>query len=205
MFQQLSAKEAHHRVKNSLQIASGMLSRRARQADGEVRAELEEAASQVRAIADVHEILQEAGSEGEVEMDRLLLKLTAQLARTAPGLALDLETNAAWSLDAQQATAVAIILNELITNALKHARQRVVVRSLPDEAGHRLEVADDGPGLPEGFVIETSHRFGLRTVAAMAQRFGGGLLHESTPTGASFSVIIPPSGEVPLEPAARRA
>lgn len=191
LFQQLAAREAHHRVKNSLQIASGMLSRRARQADGEVRAELEEAASQVRAIADVHEILQEAGSEGEVEMDRLILKLTAQLARTAPGLALDLETNAAWSLDAQQATAVAIMLNELITNALKHARQRVVVRSQPDAAGHRLEVADDGPGLPEGFAVETSHRFGLRTVAMMAQRFGGGLLHESSQAGARFTVIVP--------------
>jgi len=101
-------------------------------------------------------------------------------------------------LDMRQASPLALILNELITNALKYGCPDdrpgcIRVRFEAEDDKYRLTVADDGDGLPAGFTVESKSSLGMRAVHALARQLGGELVVEGGETGASFAVVFPRS------------
>jgi len=99
-------------------------------------------------------------------------------------------------LDLRQAVPLALILNELITNALKYGcpaetpgKIRVAFGTEGD--GYRLSVADQGAGLPPGFTVSGGQSLGLRAVAALAGQLRGRLIVEPREVGAEFAVEFP--------------
>ena len=179
-------KELHHRVKNNLQIISSLLRLQAGQLDNPgARAALQDMQNRVRSMALIHEHLYRSENLAAVDLAAYLQNLCQQLFRAqvaTPGalhlqLALD-----PVHLEIDQAIPCGLLVNELVSNALKHAfpdgrrgEVRVELRALADGAGWRLRVADDGVGLPADFDLQQLTTLGLKLVVDLTRQLGGRL------------------------------
>jgi two-component sensor histidine kinase/sensor domain CHASE-containing protein len=191
-------REIHHRVKNNLQVITSLLALQARStADERARAMLTESRDRVRSIAVIHEKLYEAGS-GRVDFANYVRDLVAHVRTSWTGgseeVGIDVEVeNVALDLDV--AVPCGLVINELLTNALKHAfpagrRGTVRVSMGRRDGGHLLlQVADDGVGVPEGLEITTASSLGMRIVVILAQQLKGTLRLERPAEGGSSFLL----------------
>jgi two-component sensor histidine kinase len=150
-------REIHHRVKNNLQTVAALLRLQARRmTTPEAREALEEAMRRVATIALVHETLSQTLDES-VPFDALVgrsLRLTADVA--SAGAHVRTRTTGAFGMvPAEDATALALVLTELVTNAVEHGLAgrevgTVEIAATRDGQSLRVVVADDGVGLPPG-------------------------------------------------------
>ena len=170
--------EIHHRVKNNLQTVAAVLRMQIRRSGNqEVRGILRDSVSRVLSMAVVHEYLsREEGQAINVrEVTQRIVQQTKQGALDPEKqIRIALEEGNNLYLPARQATACALVINELLQNALEHAfeSQRVGTISveLADEGdGVRIVIADDGEGLPSDFSLEDTSSLGLQIVRTLAQ------------------------------------
>jgi PAS domain S-box-containing protein len=190
-------RETHHRVKNSLQIISAMLSLQERvAASGELKASLNDASSRIRTVASLHEQLHRAQSTTAVEISTYLSSLCKDLAATVTGseIAVEYTGDTMWVAN-ERAISIALIVNELTTNALKYAYPdgRGVVRvSCLMQGGDRLKliVQDAGVGLPENFDARQSESLGMLMAQTMSRQLGGEILHVPAKRGARFELVV---------------
>ena len=185
-------REIHHRVKNNLQTVAALLRLQARRVSvPEARVALEESMRRVTSIALVHETLSVSIDE-EVAFDDIVDRLLEMLADVmgSTGRVELRRTGTFGEIPAEAATALVLVLTELVQNAVEHA-------FTPGDAGHvevsaergsrylSVAVTDDGTGLPPGFAAETSDRLGLQIVRSLVTaELGGGLQLQSRPDGA---------------------
>jgi PAS domain S-box-containing protein len=178
-------KEVHHRVKNNLQVICSLLSLQAAQlTDPVASAALSESQNRVLSMALVHEELYQSGDLAHIPLAAHIENLCAYLYQAygvGPGrVQLHLDV-AAVSLDLHRAVPCGLIINELVTNALKHAfpgaRPGRVCVGLKAEGPNRytLAVADDGIGLPPELDIHRASSLGLQLVADLTQQLRGSL------------------------------
>jgi len=190
-------REIHHRVKNNMQVVSSMLSLQASQVDEpRFREMFESCQERVRAMALIHEKLYGAGNLATIDfgdyMHDLARMLVSSYARDGVAIGLDVRTEP-LALDLRIAVPLGLILNELVTNALKHAFPdraggNVHIALLrPSDAGCRLVVADDGIGLPAGFDLENARTLGLRMVRSLIHQVDGSLQVRSE-AGSRFEI-----------------
>jgi two-component sensor histidine kinase len=191
-------KEVHHRVKNNLQVVSSLLEMQARQVDDIHAFTLfQEACNRVASIASIHEVLYRSGSFAEVEMASYAQQLVRRLLhfyRVEDRIQVEILGDS-FALALERAVPCGLLLNELISNACKHAfpgnrSGRLTVFLGRKGDGLLLEVADSGVGLPEGVVYETTSSVGLVLVRRLAEQLGGTVRAKSGP-GAVFEVNIP--------------
>jgi PAS domain S-box-containing protein len=179
-------KEIHHRVKNNVQVISSLLRLQAgRVSDPQVREVLLESHGRVRAIGLLHEKLYRAHDLARVDMDDYVRGLTTELLRTYGGAegAVRVTTDVRGvSLGIDAAVPCGLIVNELVTNALKHAfpggSGRVEVRMRRDGALVEIAVADDGVGLPAGFDLAQVATLGLHLVRSLSRQLQATVLLE---------------------------
>ncbi len=185
-------REIHHRVKNNLQTVAALLRLQARRVSvPEARAALEESMRRVTSIALVHETLSVSVDE-EVAFDDIVDRLLEMLADVmgSTGRVELKRTGTFGEIPAEAATALVLVLTELVQNAVEHA-------FTPGQGGHvevsaergpkylSVAVTDDGTGLPPGFAAEASDRLGLQIVRSLVTaELGGGLQLQSRPDGA---------------------
>jgi len=148
----------------------------------------------------VHERLYKAEGEfgvfdGGAYAAALAQELVESLAREDIQLSTDVES---IELDSRQAAPLALILNELVTNALKYGcppdrpgKIHVGFRTVGDH--HRLSVSDEGDGLPEDFAPSSKKSLGMRAIEALARQLDGRLTIEPSAVGATFVVEFPRS------------
>jgi two-component sensor histidine kinase len=179
----------------------------------EARNALEEAERRIRAIARVHEILSREAVE-QVPFDEII----EDLVRVATDSAYSLERSVGFTVDgdagelpAQIATPLAVVLQEILQNAVEHAFEEAddlglaapegVVNLALHNDGNTLEVtvSDNGRGLPEGFAIERSDSLGLSIVSRLVQSQLGGTISLETDGGTVVRLVVP------LEPQEGRA
>jgi two-component sensor histidine kinase len=189
---ELAIREVHHRVKNALQLLVSMISLRSRKLnDPEARHQLEYMAAQFRAIAEVQDLLQNSSGLDKVEPCALLGQLCQQLQKSYAG-EIRFSGNDGGSLDHETAASMAVITNELVTNAMKHSHDLVEVTCEVDSTCVSVTVVDDGPGLPADFDIRSSEGFGLRTAYMMAENTNANLTTAAgSAKGATFRLEIP--------------
>jgi two-component sensor histidine kinase/sensor domain CHASE-containing protein len=196
-------KEIHHRVKNNLQVISSLLDLQARSArDEETRRLLSESRGRVRSMALIHERLYGAGSDALSFAD-YARDLVAHLRHSWAGdsqrvaVSLDFEDVA---LDMDVAVPCGLVINELLTNALKHAfpedRTGSVHVSLRRRPGGTLalSVTDDGVGLPPEVDPDNPGSLGLRIVQILSSQIRGALETKRGPVegrGTAFSLVFP--------------
>jgi PAS domain S-box-containing protein len=194
--------EIHHRVKNNLQTVSSLLQLQQREVqEPALRAVFAEADSRVRAMALVHEQLYQRELLSELDFGHYLRCLVEQLLHSGAAelsLSLELELQPLL-LPVDAAIPLALITSELLTNALKYAYRdrgggmlRIVLKSA-GPAQLVLEVADDGPGLPEGFDPMAAHSLGLRLVQMLALQLDAEVqfARASGESGASCRITAP--------------
>ncbi len=196
-------KEVHHRVKNNLQLISSLLSLQAGRIDDPPVAELfKESRNRVRSMALVHENLYRAGNFARIPMRAHVQNLAAHLIRAYDmhsqqvGLSTEIDD---IELDLDRAVATGLIINELISNALKHAfpagrpGQVQVDLRLVDGNQCRLEVSDDGVGLSSDFDVERAESLGLQLVHDLTRQLHGTMTVERA-GGTRFAIDFGATG-----------
>jgi two-component sensor histidine kinase len=189
-------REMDHRTKNNFQIVTSLLSLQgARSTNPEVQSALREAAERLKAVAAVYDALAPS-SQGlaTVRLQDQLEEICSQIRRGILPDAIRLETELEPILVPNEtAVAIGIIVNELVTNACKHAFGDgggvIRVRAVRDGAAARIEVADDGRGMPPA--RQGKGGLGTRLVAAFAQRLGGTSEVRSSAAGTVHSIVVP--------------
>ena len=175
----LVVREAHHRIKNNLQSISDLLYLELHAGEGSPPAEaLRESMERIQAIALVHDLLSHEADVQSVDARAVAERLVpvALASNGLPRSAVKLEIEvASVALSSKKATTLALILNELVTNAAKHALAGrddgwLEVRLEEAEDGLRLQVNDDGPGLPPDFDLSRDANVGLEVVRTLAER-----------------------------------
>jgi PAS domain S-box-containing protein len=196
-------KEIHHRVKNNLQIIYSLLNMQARQLpDAAGLAALRESQSRIRTMALIHERLYMSNNLSEVNLKDYLPLLARELYSTFgadPGrIRLELDV-ADVKLGVDSAIPCGLLLNELVSNALKHGFPggrrgilRIEAGAAPD-GKVRLVVRDTGVGLPKGFDIRAARTLGLQLVRTLADQLRG-TLEVGRRGGTRFSITFDPAG-----------
>jgi len=198
-------REIHHRVKNNLQTVAALLRLQARRSTApEARAALEESVRRVSSIALVHETLSQALDDA-VAFDEIADKVMTMVGDVSSPerVVTTRRTGSSGLLPAAVATPLALVLAELLQNAAEHAftgarEGTLEVRLDRRPTGLRVEVVDDGGGLPEGFAMEGSTRLGLQIVRTLVVGELGGAIEMGPSEAGGTSVVL----DVPLATAA---
>jgi PAS domain S-box-containing protein len=176
-------KEIHHRVKNNLQIISSLLSMQSRRVkDAHILEVLRESQNRVQTMALIHDRIYRSADLSRVDLREYITRLVNELyisygvdpARVR--LDLDLEE---VQMEIETAIPCGFIINELVSNCLKHAfhsRKRGALRislSSGDGGAVRLSVSDDGVGLPRGFDFTKTESLGLQLVCGLVTQLRG--------------------------------
>jgi two-component sensor histidine kinase len=182
-------REIHHRVKNNLQTISSLLRLQGRRLESpEAKGAIEESVRRIRSIALVHETLsREAGDDvAFIEIVRPLVRMVEEGLLSPEHPVRFTVSGDAGTLPAYVATPLAVVINELLQNAVDHAFPTsldlvdapgsVEVSLDNDGAELCVRVTDDGVGLPDGFALETATGLGLSIVRTLVTSELGGAL-----------------------------
>jgi two-component sensor histidine kinase len=169
-------REIHHRVKNNLQTVAALLRLQARRVStADARAALEESVRRVASIAIVHETLSMAADE-TVEFDTIVDRVAAAAVEVAaPESKVALRRESTFGvLAADVATPLAMVLNELLLNAVEHGFSsgsdgEVIISAHRFRRQLHVSVADNGCGLPPDFDLDAADRLGLEIVRTLVR------------------------------------
>lgn len=208
---ELLLREVHHRVKNNLQVISSLLDLQAGQLD-DVQAQniYEDSQRRVRSMALIHQQLYNSSDLDRIDFGAYLNTLVSSLFTSfgANRGNVELRTEANESrLGIDQALACGLIINELVTNSLKHAFEPgspgvLTIRFETTPAGfHRLEVSDNGRGIALSDARGTENSLGMSLVSAFVEQLQGQMTVKNE-AGTAFCIEFPGSVEVEevLEP-----
>lgn len=194
--------ETHHRVKNNLQLVAAMVDMRVMDDTETVpTTELRRLTGYIRTLAAVHDILtkeaREDGQASSLSTRAVLESLLALMKQTAGDRTLAYSIGDA-QLSSRQGTSLALVTNELVSNALKHSTGSVDVRFSVEDGRATLEVLDDGPGFPPDFDVTACSNVGLELVENLTRWDLAGLAHYGR-QGASGgrAVVMIPISELP--------
>ena len=175
-------KEVHHRVKNNLQVVTGMLEMQARRSDDyAVFNELQEACNRVMSIAQIHEMLDQSTSFSAVNLTtyagRLMDQLLALYQQDGIRTAVRGEN---INVALEQAVACGLLLNELVSNACKHGfpegkHGNLTIHLARNNGSVILAVEDTGVGLPSGFELRNASKLGFTIVQSLTTQLRGRL------------------------------
>jgi two-component sensor histidine kinase len=189
-------REIHHRVKNNLQTVASLLRLQARRSDlPEVREALVESERRIRSIALVHETL--SVDRGDtVDFDQVAGQIAHMVSEGLTGPEVDIAVEGACGpVIADVATPLAVVLSELLQNSVEHAFDerggRIGVRLERSDGDLRLEVRDDGRGLPEGFSLDGATGLGLQIARTLVESELGGTIRFASGRGTTALVTVP--------------
>jgi PAS domain S-box-containing protein len=191
-------KEVHHRVKNNLQIISSLLDLQSDYLrDEKSRAVIKESQSRIRSMALIHQKLYQSESFAFVNFREYIEELAMSLFATYAGepypvqLAVDVGEVA---LGMDEAIPCGLIVNELVSNSLKHAfpdgrKGMLTVSCHAGETGQiELTVADTGVGLPPGFDCGNAETLGLQLVTMLVRQLGGTMTVDGEAGGTAVAI-----------------
>lgn len=195
-------REINHRVKNNLQVISSLLNLQAySMTDPEAIDALRDSHKRVKAISLIHQKLYGFETMAAIPLEEYISSLFADLKTVYAATEVELVCVTAprqLHLDIESAVPVGLILNEVITNALKYAfasRQPGILSiqvSDDTEKGYTIIVHDNGVGLPPGFDTEQSGSLGFRIIKELTRQLRGQYQYTSGP-GTTFTLRFPNS------------
>ncbi len=187
--------EMHHRIKNNLQTIADLLTleiHSGRKIPTEMA--LRESITRVRSIAAVHELLS-AENVREADIKELAEFIAESCVKTMAGSYRDVRVVVQGQpvmLPSKRATAMAVVMTELVNNALEHGFDGdggALLVTVDEQGGEvRVAVRDDGRGLPEGFSLDNNARLGLQIVRTLVTKDLGGTLELHSNGGTTATV-----------------
>lgn len=195
--QALLTREMSHRVKNSLTSVVGLLRLQARSAQSQdVKNALEDASSRVATIAQVHDHLWRGARIGFVELADFMTELCKKLQGSTLGHTIHCHADA-MMLSADHAIPLGLLINELVTNAVKYAYPNghgdIEVTACEVEGHLQVEVSDRGVGLPQGFDIDQPRTsLGFKVITSLTRQLQGRLkILPNEANGVRFVLDLP--------------
>ncbi len=195
--------EIHHRVKNNLQIILGLVNIQAEEADSEAERErFSRLETRVRSMALIHQQLYKHGDLSTIDMaeyaQTLVNSLVAIFRHTMAGVAVICDCQA-FQLSLDKAVPCGLLLNELVSNACKHAFApgqvgRLTIRMSLEAGQAAIEVADDGRGPGPDFSLEAAQTMGMTLIRELTRQLEGTIRRLPGP-GLRLFVVFP-TGEV---------
>jgi PAS domain S-box-containing protein len=193
-------REIHHRVKNNLQVMSSLLSLQADFIQDPHTLDLfRETQARMRSMALIHEELYQSDDLAKINYADYIEKLTSNLLQAFnqnPFVQMNLEIDEVY-LNIDTAIPCGLIINELVTNAIKYAFPEgkpgtITIRLIKNrlesnDNGFTLEISDDGIGIPDTLNISETETLGLQLVQILVNQLKGSLVVESKP-GACFTI-----------------
>jgi two-component system, sensor histidine kinase PdtaS len=193
----LLIREIHHRVKNDLNLVRSLASlQRGHSSHKETKDALQEMINRLAVMSRVYDGLRSGDDLRRVALDELLDTLVEGLRQTTLPAGVTLGLDAPHLMVRQPlAVAIGIMVNELVTNSLRHgladaAQGSVLVRATPRDGTLDVVVADSGPGFPAVFLREQTYGYGLTIVDALARQHGGSLDLDNA-DGARARIVVP--------------
>jgi|GEM_PF-5305459 len=191
-------KEIHHRTKNNLQLISSIIFLKIKQLESPFgRVFLEETRQKIKAIALIHERLLQTGSVNQVDISDYLSKLIRDLQMSM--LRNELNINVIEDIESENfnldiATYCGLIINELVTNAFKHAFEgrtsgNIKINLCKHIGKHKLVVSDDGSSLPEHIQPAESGTFGMQLLNVFIKQLKGTCTIDRL-NGTAFTIIF---------------
>lgn len=188
-------REIHHRVKNNLQITSSMMNMQKRKLTSqEAITAIEDSQARISAIALTHQKIYQDKDSKAVNLCEYLTDLMKYQERISPDIHYNINCPD-LSIDLDRAVPLALIISELVTNALKHAytdsstsnELDIMVKTL-DEDQILLVIKDNGKGLPENFNIKKADGIGFEIIRALCRQISADFTYTSDATGTSFTI-----------------
>jgi PAS domain S-box-containing protein len=199
-------REIQHRVKNNLQMVTALIRLEARNVpDGSTTARFDRLAGRIESLQLLYQSLSEEEGQGnEIDLGVYLSQVASAVMRchAIEGIRLDLKVDA-YPVSVNVAMPAGLVVNELLTNALKHAfvgrdGGTITLHSLVDGNGCRVVVMDDGVGLPHGAEWPRRGKLGALIVQSLRENAKAGLEVESTPgEGTRVTILFTRSAAAP--------
>lgn len=191
---QRSMRETHHRVKNNLQIVMSLVNMQQMQyADYVPASELVRLTQHIKALASIHDLLTHQAQAGMEVSTISITEIIERLMPTVQGAVAGRNITVAVQdlyLPVRQSTAVAVLINELVSNALKHGKGEIRISFDVEDNTAILQVQDEGPGFPENFTPGSAANTGLDLIASLSQMdLRGGVRYENRQEGGARVVI----------------
>ena len=192
-------KEVHHRVKNNLAVIYSLLELQTFNTDDEETAGLlRESSLRVHSIALIHEKLYQNDDLAYINADKYIPDLVNSISKSFGErtenveIVMDIDD---VTLSLQQSIPCGLMMNELITNAFKHAFVRgkpgKLMISLKKQNGeYHLEVSDNGPGLPDDFEVKKTKSLGITLIRSLSVQLKSDLKVHTDEKGATFRLIF---------------
>jgi len=187
--------EIHHRVKNNLAVVSSMMQLQAfKETDERIREKLFDSTIRIKAMATIHELLYQSASFTELKFDENIKLLVSHIT-DAYELSVDLDISFDLDeveLNINQAIPCSLIVNEVVTNVMKHAYEdgdhAVMEITLSEDSGDiELKIRDDGRGLPDNFnELQDDGSLGLKLIDTLASQIKGEYEYRSLDRGVEF-------------------
>lgn len=187
-------KEIHHRVKNNLAVISGLMELQAMETENEhFSSKLKASQLRIKSIASIHELLYQSENFSDLNFRAHLMKLIETNIET-------LETTFSVSVDqhledvtvnVNRAIPAALIINELVSNALEHAFEGMKegtlgIRMEENNDNVIIQISDNGKGLPDNFKIERGNSLGVTLMNILTKQLDGKLWFETGNSGTTF-------------------
>ncbi len=188
-------REAHHLIKNSLQLVQSLLSLQASQTANEVASrQLQESAARVRVIGAMHDRLYRSETMLEVEVGPYLKALVEDLrqglASTIPDRSIMLNADhAIWAAD--DISTLGLILTELVTNALKYGAGTINIYFYQEIARQAVLIVEDEGTLAAEFDLKLNAGFGIRLIQRLVAQRDGALMVDGMARHTRFIAVMP--------------
>ena len=194
--------EVNHRVKNSLQIVNSLLTMQAQRSQSkELKDKLKEACNRVDVITRLHQHLYQHGSHNRVNLGSYIREFVHDGVRAfSEGDEIDIRfaDNTDVEVEMDRAVSIALIIGELLTNAMKYAFQdkyqnEISVSISMVERDLEIVVSDNGIGLPDGFDPASNTGFGMKIVSSLLHQLSGTMSMVEQEKGTGFKIRFPVS------------
>ncbi len=195
--------EIHHRVKNNLQTIASLLRLQARRTPSpEVKAALRESVNRILSISVVHEFLSQQDAE-VIDVAEVARNILDQVIENMVEPDFNIKTlfnGQQMVLPSDQAISLALAINELIQNSIEHGftgrREGVIgVDIAASQDAYRVEIWDDGVGLPADFGQRESNSLGLQIIRTLVEHDLGGTFRLESRGGTRATITVPRTAE----------
>lgn len=192
-------REIHHRIKNNLQIISSLLSLQSgnQAKNKELKKLYEDSQNRIKSMAAIHELFYQSESLDKINFSDYIHKLSHDLVSTFKGernnITINLEVDKIL-LNLDTAVPLGLIINEIISNALKHGilgnKEGTIGVHLQEirPGFFKLNIGDDGVGIPKGVTIEESESLGFTLITSLIDQLDGKYYLNSSPQGTHYDI-----------------
>lgn len=192
---ELLHREIHHRVKNNLQVVSSLMGLQSYQLeDNDAKKAISEGKERIKAMSLIHEKLYQRAEVGDLNFEEYVVELTKDLASSYGfGRKIKYDTQIdVKELDTDRALAVGLILNELVSNAFKHAfttqkNALIKICFIHSQDRYQLDVSDNGQGCQTDTLEQKS--FGMKIVKLLVRQLKGSVT-VSNDSGLHYSIVF---------------